>query len=119
VEPLPSVRDIIKSDSELGAGLKAPALVQSTNASSIETAISLRHSHCTTSRCGLTHDYVYLEIFRDIEVNYHVALKLRRPAVGTAADRTKDLLTVASERDDQMSETMIKNRNLPNCKRPA
>jgi len=30
-------------------------------------------------------------------------------------DRTEvPLVTVASERDDQMSETMIKNRNLPN-----
>ncbi|KAF2185239.1 hypothetical protein K469DRAFT_164888 [Zopfia rhizophila CBS 207.26] len=61
----------IKSDSGLGVGLRfrrSLALVRSTNASSIETAISFRHSHRTTSRCGPTHDYAYPESFRDIEI---------------------------------------------------
>jgi hypothetical protein len=34
------------------------------------------------------HNNVYLESFRDIEINYHVALKLRRSVIRTAADRT-------------------------------
>ena len=34
------------------------------------------------------HDNIYLESFRDTEVNYHVALNLRRPVVRTTADRT-------------------------------